>query len=105
MQGWMYILECVDGSFYTGSTNNLNKRIDDHQNGNGSNYTKRRLPIKLVYFEEYQRIDLAFYRESQVKGWTRNKKKALISGFYDELHILAECTNSTHHARLRNKNS
>ena len=60
MFGWMYILECSDGSFYTGSTNNLTLRFEQHQNGEGANHTKSRLPVKLVYFEEFNRIDLAF---------------------------------------------
>lgn len=79
MKGYMYILECVDLSYYTGSTLNLEKRIAQHQNGEGANYTKKRLPVRLVYFEEYNSIDEAFYREKQVQGWSRNKKEALIN--------------------------
>ncbi|MBC5835142.1 GIY-YIG nuclease family protein [Flavobacterium sp. F372] len=78
MKGFMYILLCSDGSYYTGSTIDLEKRIDEHQNGNGANHTKKRLPIELVYFEEFERIDLAFYREKQVQKWSRIKKEALI---------------------------
>ena len=59
----MYILECSDGSYYTGSTNNLELRLMQHQNAEGANFTKTRLPVKLLYFEEYSRIDEAFYRE------------------------------------------
>ena len=76
----MYILECSDGSYYTGSTNNLERRIIEHSFGEGANHTKRRSPVKLVYWEEYPRIDYAFYREKQVQGWTRKKKEALIKG-------------------------
>ena len=78
MKGFMYILLCSDGSYYTGSTIDLEKRIDEHQNGNGANHTKKRLPIELVYFEEFERIDLAFNREKQVQKWIRIKKEALI---------------------------
>ena len=78
MKGFMYILLCSDGSYYTGSTIDLEKRIDEHQNGNGANHTKKRLPIQLVYFEEFERIDLAFNREKQVQKWSRIKKEALI---------------------------
>ena len=53
----MYILECADDSYYTGSTNNLELRIQQHQNGEGANHTKKRLPVKLVYVEEFERID------------------------------------------------
>ncbi|MFI5204659.1 MAG: GIY-YIG nuclease family protein [Flavobacteriales bacterium] len=76
----MYILACVDGSYYVGSTNNLKFRVWQHQNGEGANYTKDRLPVKLVYYEIFQRIDEAFYREKQVQGWSRKKKEALIKG-------------------------
>lgn len=74
----MYILECSDESFYTGSTKNLEKRLWEHQNGVGANYTKFRLPVELIYYEQYSRIDEAFYREKQVQGWSRKKKLALI---------------------------
>ena len=93
----MYILECVDGSFYTGSTKDLERRFWEHQNLLGANYTKKRLPVKLVYFEEFQRIDEAFYREKQVQGWSRAKKEALIAGDTNKLHELAECKNKTHY--------
>ena len=79
MKGWMYILECADGSYYTGSTNNLERRIQQHSDGQGANHTKKRLPVKLVYSEEYSRIDKAYYREKQVQGWSRKKKEALIN--------------------------
>ena len=85
----MYILQCADGSYYTGSTNNLELRLAQHQTGEGANHTKKRLPVKLVYYEEYQRIDEAFYREKQVQGWRREKKEALIRGDYNLLPELA----------------
>jgi histidine triad (HIT) family protein len=78
MTGFMYILECSDGTYYTGSTNNLPLRFYQHEQGEGANYTRKRRPLKLVYFEEYPRIDEAFYREKQVQGWSHAKKKALI---------------------------
>jgi putative endonuclease len=90
MKGYMYILECADGSYYTGSTTDLEARILQHQNGEGANYTKNNLPVKLVYFEEYERIDEAFYREKQVQGWSRKKKEALINGQLDKLPGLAK---------------
>ena len=86
----MYILECVDGSLYTGSTNDLERRIREHQNGKGANYTRSRLPVELVYYEEYSRIDDAFFREKQVQGWNRRKKLALINGEYDKLPKFAK---------------
>jgi putative endonuclease len=74
----MYILECADGSYYTGSTKNLEVRLAQHQSGLGANHTKKRLPVKLVYFEEFLRIDDAYFREKQVQGWNRKKKTAII---------------------------
>ncbi|RKE95117.1 GIY-YIG nuclease family protein [Ichthyenterobacterium magnum] len=77
--GFMYILECSNGSYYTGSTINLKERLLQHLSGEGAKHTKKYLPIKLVYHEEYSRIDEAFYREKQIQGWSRKKKEALIN--------------------------
>ena len=89
MKGFMYILDCADGSYNTGSTNNMELRFQQHQKGKGANHTKKRLPVKLVYFEEFMRIDEAFYREKQVQGWSRKKKEALIYGDFDKLRKLS----------------
>ena len=89
----MYILRCSDGSYYTGSTRDLEGRLYEHQNGLGAVFTKKRLPIKLVYCEEFERIDDAFYREKQVQGWSRAKKEALIQGQYDLIPKLAKTRN------------
>ena len=91
----MYILECSNGKYYTGSTIDLEKRVMEHSNGEGSNFTSKHLPVKLVYYEEYQRIDEAFYREKQVQGWSRKKKEALIRNETQTLHNLAVCRNET----------
>ena len=86
----MYILKCCDDSYYTGSTKDLESRLQQHQDGEGANYTSKRLPVELVYFEEYDRIDTAFYREKQVQGWSRKKKEVLIKGEIEELPKLAK---------------
>ena len=88
--GYVYILECSDGSYYTGSTKDLERRLQQHQAGEGANYTKARLPIKLVYSEEYDRIDVAFFREKQIQRWNRKKKQALINGRLNELPQLSK---------------
>ena len=62
----------------------------------GANHTKNRQPVKLVYFEKYERIDDAFYREKQIQGWNRNKKKALIDKRFSSLNELSQCQNETH---------
>ncbi len=96
MKGYMYILECANGFYYVGSTIHLKKRIAEHQRGLGANFTAKHLPVKLVYFEEYESIGNAFHREKQVQGWNRKKKEALIYGMKEELHGLATCKNKSH---------
>jgi len=96
-KGFMYILKCADGSYYTGSTKDIEFRLAQHQAGEGANHTKKRLPVKLIYFEEFQRIDDAFYREKQVQGWSRKKKEALINGDNNLLNKLSECKNDSHY--------
>lgn len=90
MKGWMYILKCSDGSYYTGSTVNLDVRLYEHQTGQGAKYTQKRLPVELVYCEEFERVDLAFEREKQVQGWSRAKKEALIANRYEILPELSK---------------
>jgi len=94
VKGYVYILECNDGSYYTGSTIDLEMRLSQHQQGLGANHTKKRLPVKLVYFEMFDRIDLAFYREKQIQGWSRAKKEALINGRNDLLPGLSKSSKS-----------
>lgn len=90
MKGYTYILECSNGKYYTGSTKDLDRRIAQHQAGEGANFTKKNLPIKLVYYEEFQRIDRAFYREKQIQGWSRKKKEALIHNEHEKLPELSK---------------
>lgn len=82
---YMYILECADRSFYVGSTLDLERRISEHGAGEGAVYTAHRRPLRLVYCEEYARIDDAFMREKQVQNWSRSKRIALIEGRNDEI--------------------
>ncbi|WP_321296297.1 GIY-YIG nuclease family protein [Marinifilum fragile] len=100
MTCYTYILQCKDGAYYTGSTRNLDKRLEEHMLGLGSNFTKKHLPVKLLYFEEFDRIDDAFYREKQIKGWSRKKKEALINNQKDALKVFAACKNKTHYKKL-----
>jgi len=95
MKGFVYILQCNDGSYYTGSTHDMEFRLWQHQNGEGANHTKKRLPVTLVFVQEFEKVDEAFEREKQVQGWSRKKKEALISGKYNELPKLSECKNET----------
>ncbi len=75
------MLECADGSFYIGWTNDLEKRVRTHNSGRGAKYTKSRLPVKLVYFEEYETEHEARSREVYMKRLTRREKEELKSGF------------------------
>ena len=90
MRAWLYILKCADGSYYTGSTNNLDLRRAQHQTGEGGAYTRGRLPVELVYSQEFPSEHEAFLRERQVKGWSRAKKEALIHGDFEALGGLSE---------------
>ena len=88
-RGYLYILRCSDGSYYTGSTNNLERRLEEHRNGKGANHTKKYLPDELVYYEEFERVASAFYREKQIQGWSRKKKEALIQNRDNNLPLLS----------------
>ena len=87
--GSMYILGCADDSFYTGSTTDLRLRLNQHRSGEGAKHTGARLPVKLLYYELFDRIDKAFDREKQVQGWSRAKKLALIKGNITKLKQLS----------------
>ncbi len=87
---WMYILKCADNSYYVGSTKNLELRLSQHNSGKGSRYTSGRLPVELVYGEEYDRIADAYWREKQVQNWGRAKREALINGNVELLPPLAK---------------
>ena len=82
---WVYILECSDGSYYTGSTENLEKRLAEHNEGLFGGYTSKRLPVKLIFCSEMPTIHDAFLRERQIKGWSRRKKEALINNDWERL--------------------
>lgn len=75
---YVYILRCNDNSLYTGWTNNLEKRVKVHSQGKGAKYTKARLPIELVYFEEFEDKIEAMKREYAIKQLTRKEKLILI---------------------------
>ncbi|HNT29927.1 MAG TPA: GIY-YIG nuclease family protein [bacterium] len=83
---YIYILHCADGSYYIGVTNNVDRRLYEHQNGLVANcYTYYRRPVLLRYVEEYSDINEAIAREKQLKRWTLRKKEVLIAGDGDRL--------------------
>lgn len=77
---FVYMLRCADGSLYIGETDNLDERISRHQQGRACAFTATRRPLELVYVEELANRLEARRRESQLKGWTRRKKEALVAG-------------------------
>jgi predicted GIY-YIG superfamily endonuclease len=85
MSFWVYILECADGSYYVGHTDNLEKRLAEHEQNTFKCYTSYQLPVKLVFCSEFSTRDDAFARERQIKGWSRCKKQALIVEDWTEL--------------------
>ena len=89
MSFWVYILRCADRSYYTGHTDNLEKRIVEHQTGEIEGYTSTRLPVTLVFADEFLTREEALARERQVKGWSRKKKEAMIRGDWAEVSRLA----------------
>ncbi len=89
-QGYIYILKCSNGTYYTGSTIDIDRRLLQHQNGEGANHTKKYLPVELVYLAHYNNIVDAFNREKQIQGWRRAKKEALINGAENELKKLSK---------------
>lgn len=95
----MYILECDNGKYYTGSTKNLQRRLYQHFQGEGANFTRKHKPIRLVYAEEFSRVQDAYYREKQIQGWSHSKKKALIEQNFEKLQALSGCQNESN-ARL-----
>ena len=77
---YAYILECKDGTYYTGWTNNLEKRVKDHNEGKGAKYTRARRPVVLAYYEEFETKEEAMQREYAIKQMKRSQKAALIDG-------------------------
>ena len=100
---FVYILKCSDGSYYTGITNNLEKRFHEHQTGiNNSCYTFRRRPVELVYSTMFYDVLQAISFEKQVKGWSRKKKEALIKENWNDLKKFSECQNNSHSKNYKN---
>jgi putative endonuclease len=93
---YVYIALCKDSSYYVGVTNNVEKRIAQHNYGEDSNaYTFYRRPIKLVWQNKFSNNLEAIEWEKKIKGWTRKKKEALMKGDFDLIHELAKCQNDT----------
>ena len=91
MPACTYILRCADGSYYVGSTTDLERRVSEHDAGLGAAHTRlrRRRPVTLVWACQFDRVDDAFRYEKQIQNWGRAKREALIEGRLDDLPGLA----------------
>ena len=89
MPFWVYMLRCRDGSYYAGHTDASEARIAQHEAGQGSDWTRRRLPVELVWADYAASREEALAFERRIKGWTRAKQEALIAGDWSEIGRLA----------------
>lgn len=90
MAFFAYLLKCMDASFYAGHTDDLAKRLGEHQSGACGGYTASRLPVELVWSQEFSTREEALAAEQQIKGWSRKKKEALVRGDWVDLSALAK---------------
>ena len=99
---FVYIVKCQDDSYYTGITNNLDRRIFEHNTSKDSSaYTFDKRPVVLVFYEAFKDVHQAIAFEKKVKGWNRKKKEALIENNWDRLKDLAVCKNDTSHLNFK----
>jgi putative endonuclease len=96
---FVYIVQCTDGFYYTGVTNDLERRVNEHNSGFIQGFTSKRLPVQLAYLQGFQFIDDAIRAEKRIKGWSRKKKEALIKGDFKNLILLSK--SKTEEATLR----
>ena len=95
---YVYILKCTDDSYYTGITNDLIRRLAEHEEGvNKDCYTFKRRPVALVFWEKFYDVNRAIAFEKQIKGWSRKKKETLINSDWSKLKELAKCKNKSSH--------
>jgi putative endonuclease len=94
---FIYIIKCSDGLLYTGFTNNIERRFNEHVHGLNKNcFTFKRRPIELVFHKEFNAVNQAIYFEKKIKKWSAKKKLALANNDFDLIQILSECRNFTH---------
>ncbi len=88
---YVYILKCADGTFYTGITSNLDKRLREHHSGSHKNsYTYKRRPVNLVFYTSFTDVNLAILTEKKLKKWSQAKKIALLNSEFEKLPNLAK---------------
>lgn len=88
---YVYVLRCIDGTFYTGVTNDVDRRVGEHHDGRDRFcYTYMRRPLRLVHVSEFAWIDQAIAFEKQFKGWSHRKKRCFVEGNWDDLRRFAK---------------
>ena len=101
---YVSILKCSDNSYYTGITNNIDRRLNEHTCGlNKECYTFNKRPLDLVFCTEFNDVNQAIAFEKQVKGWSRKKKEAIINNKWEDLKTLSKCVNETTHENQNKK--
>ena len=99
---YVYILLCNDGTYYTGITNNIERRLMEHNFGlNKECYTFSRRPLKLVFHEAFMDVNQAIFFEKKIKKWSHAKKSAIINGKWEDLKPLSECKNISNSKNYR----
>ena len=94
MPFWVYVLRCSDDSYYTGHTDDLDRRLAQHRAGTFPGYTQSRLPVELMYTSDFPTREEALAMERRIKGWTRAKKEALFRGDWQRLRELSASRDS-----------
>jgi len=94
---YVYIVQCFDNKLYTGITNNIKRRLEEHNKGiSKTSFTYSRRPVKLIFQQEFIDVNQAISFEKKIKKWSRMKKIALVNGDYETIQKLAACKNETH---------
>ncbi len=101
---FVYIIKCADNTYYTGMTNNINRRWYEHcySQDNKYSYTYNRKPLKLVFYETFHDVKQAYKFERKIKKWSKAKKEAIINNNWHKLKELSECQNDSHY-KLKDK--
>ena len=95
---YVYMVKCSDDLYYVGVTNDINRRILEHNEGTNTDaFTFKRRPVKLVYWQDFSDYNQAIDWETQLKKWSRKKKEALIAEDWERVKELAICNNETNH--------
>jgi len=100
---YVYIIKCVDDSFYVGMTDNLDRRFIEHRDGLVKGYTSSRRPVELMWSSAFVTHDEAFTQERRIKTWSRAKKEALIKNDWDEIHEVVKRERKTREAKKLKK--